>query len=133
MADPEEYRTKEEVEEWRRRDPVATFSRRLVEENVLPEDEVEKLDQEAIAAVDEAVEFADASPFPELDSLYDDIYVLGDQVRGWYTVDERSPEPHRGEEERESGEVAHDLAEKGAAYARVGEAKARKRHKRGEG
>jgi pyruvate dehydrogenase E1 component alpha subunit len=133
MADPEEYRTKEEVEEWRRRDPIATFSRRLAEEGVLSEDEVEKLDKEAIQAVDEAVAFADDSPFPELDSLYDDIYVLGDQVRGWYSVDERSPEPHRGEEERESGEVAHELAEKGAAYARVGDAKAQKRHKRGEG
>ena len=35
MADPEEYRTKEEVEEWRRRDPIATFSKRLVDEKVL--------------------------------------------------------------------------------------------------
>ena len=35
MADPEEYRTKEEVEEWRKRDPIATFSKRLVDEGVL--------------------------------------------------------------------------------------------------
>ena len=33
-------------------------------------------------AVDEAVEFADESPFPDLASLYDDVYVVGDQVRG---------------------------------------------------
>jgi hypothetical protein len=71
--------------------------------------------------IDEATEFADQSPSPELDSLYDDIYVYGDQVRGWYSVDERSPEPHRGEHERESGSVAHDLAEAGARYAAVGE------------
>ena len=49
MADPEEYRTKEQVEEWRKRDPVATFGERLVEEEVLTEDDLEKLDKQAIA------------------------------------------------------------------------------------
>jgi pyruvate dehydrogenase E1 component alpha subunit len=127
MADPEEYRTKEEVEEWRRRDPIASFRRRLAEEGVVSEEEAEELDREAVAAVDESVQFADNSPFPELDSLYDDLYVFGEQVRGWWAVDERSPQPHRGEEERESGRVAHELAEAGAAYAGVGEAQARKR------
>jgi pyruvate dehydrogenase E1 component alpha subunit len=127
MADPEEYRTKEEVEEWRRRDPIEVFKRRLVEEDVISEEDYERFDKEATAEVDEAVEFADNSPFPDLDSLYDDIYVYGDQVRGWYAVDERSPETHRGEEERESGKLAHELAEAGAAYAGVGDARARKR------
>jgi hypothetical protein len=56
--------------------------------------------------------------------------VLGDQVRGWWSVDERSPDVHRGEHERESGVVAHELAEAGAAYAGVGEAQARKRRQR---
>ena len=41
-----------------------------------------------------AVEFADASPEPPLDSLYDHLYVVGEQVPGWYAVDERSPDPH---------------------------------------
>ena len=127
MADPEEYRTKEQVEEWRRRDPISVFGERLVEERVLSKEELEGIDREANETVDEAVRFADASPFPELDSLYDDLYVLGDQVKGWYAVDERSPEPHRGERERDSGVVAHDLAEAGAAYAGVGEARARRR------
>ena len=44
----------------------------------------------------------------------------------WWTVDERSPEPHRGEREREAGDVPHELAEKGAAYANVGDRKSRK-------
>ena len=106
MADPEEYRTKEEVEEWRTRDPIAAFTKRLVEENVLTEDDAKKLDDEAMARVDEAVEFADKSPFPDLDSLYDDIYVLeSDEAPGWWSVDERSPEPHPGEKEREAGKV----------------------------
>jgi pyruvate dehydrogenase E1 component alpha subunit len=101
MADPEEYRTKEQVEQWRRRDPIATFGRRLVEEGVIREDDRERLDGEAIHTVDEAVAFADASPFPEPSSLYDDVYVLGDQVHGWYSIDERSAGVHRGEDERE--------------------------------
>jgi pyruvate dehydrogenase E1 component alpha subunit len=136
MADPEEYRTKDEVEEWRRRDPIASFSKRLVDDGVFSEDELEKFDQEAVAQVDESVQFADNSPFPELDSLYDDLYVFGEQVksRPWWSVDERSPEPHRGEEEREAGRLPHELAEAGAAYAGVGEAQERKRrHRQAEG
>jgi pyruvate dehydrogenase E1 component alpha subunit len=132
MADPEEYRTKEEVEEWRGRDPIATFSRRLVEEEVLNEEQLERLDAEAVEIVDESVKFADGSPFPELDSLYDGIYVLeGDRAPAWWTVDERTPEVHRGEEEREAGRVPHELAEKGAAYAGVGEQQERRRRQEG--
>jgi pyruvate dehydrogenase E1 component alpha subunit len=127
MADPEEYRTKEEVEEWRRRDPIEQFSRRVTDEKVMSGKDIEKLDAEATETVDEAVEFAEQSDFPDLDSLYDEIYVFGGEVPGWWTVDERSPEVHRGEREREAGQVPHELAEKGAAYARVGETKARGR------
>src|SRR5437016_3520320 len=99
---------------------------------MLSDGDLEKFDQKAVQRVDEAVEFADNSPFPDLDSLYDDIYVYGDQVRGWYSVDERSPEPHPGEHERESGSVAHDLAEAGAAYASVGDAQQRRRQQHAE-
>jgi pyruvate dehydrogenase E1 component alpha subunit len=101
MADPEEYRTREQVAEWRRRDPIALWSARLVEEGVLDEAAVKASDEEAAERVDDAVAFADASPFPAPESLYDDVYALGDQVRGWYSVDERSPGVHRGEDERE--------------------------------
>jgi pyruvate dehydrogenase E1 component alpha subunit len=101
MADPEEYRTKEQVEEWRRRDAISSFGARLVEAGVIDDAELAQLDADAIAAVDEAVAFADASPFPPPESLYDDVYVLGDQVQGWYSVDERSAGVHRGEDERE--------------------------------
>jgi pyruvate dehydrogenase E1 component alpha subunit len=126
MADPEEYRTKEEVEEWRQRDPIKAFADRLIDEDVLTQEDVEKFDQQAIETVDEAVKFADESPFPDLDSLYDDIYVFDSDVPAWWTVDERSPEVHRGEREREAGDVPHKLAEQGAAYAGV-ERRARKR------
>jgi len=117
MADPEEYRTKEEVEEWRKRDPIATFGKQLVDAGVLDDEGLEKLDQEAVETVDEAVKFADKSPFPDLASLYDHVYSYGEQVKGWYTVDERSPGTHPGERERDAPQIAHDLAEAGAAYA----------------
>src|SRR5947199_9352138 len=81
MADPEEYRTKEEVEEWRSRDPIATFRERLTADDVLSDEDADAIDEQAVKTVDEAVEFADASPFPDLDALYDDIYVVGEQVR----------------------------------------------------
>jgi hypothetical protein len=101
MADPEEYRSKEQVAEWRKRDPITTFADRLYEEEFLEEGEADKLDEAATKQIDEAVTFADKSDFPPPESLYDHIYVLGDQVRGWYSVDERSPGVHRGEDERE--------------------------------
>jgi pyruvate dehydrogenase E1 component alpha subunit len=100
MADPEEYRTKEQVDEWRKRDPLVVFGDQLVEAGILDEDARAQLDRETIERVDAAVAFADASPHPGPNDLYDDIYVLGDQVRGWYSVDERTPTPHRGEDER---------------------------------
>jgi pyruvate dehydrogenase E1 component alpha subunit len=115
-ADPEVYREKEEVEEWQRRDPIETFAARLAEEKVLGDDDVEAIRDEAEKAVVEAVEFADESPEPALESLYENLYVLG-EGGGWYAVDERTPEPHRGELEHEAGEEAQRLAEAGAAYA----------------
>jgi pyruvate dehydrogenase E1 component alpha subunit len=104
MADPEEYRTKEQVAEWRKRDPIETWGERLVEEGVLSQEEREEIDRQAIARVDEAVAFADASPFPTPESLYDNVYVLGGQVKGWYSVDERGAGVHRGEDERRMAE-----------------------------
>jgi pyruvate dehydrogenase E1 component alpha subunit len=116
-ADPEVYREKEEVEEWQRKDPIETFAARLIEEKVISADDVQAIRDEADQAVVAAVEFADDSPEPPLDSLYDHLYVYGDQVPGWYGVDERSPDSHRAEQERKAGERARELAERGAAYA----------------
>jgi len=101
MADPEEYRTKEQVQEWRKKDPITTFADRLLEQGALDEGEPDRIDQAVVERIDEAVAFADRSPFPPPESLYDSIYVLGDQVKGWYSVDERSAGVHRGEHERE--------------------------------
>jgi pyruvate dehydrogenase E1 component alpha subunit len=128
-ADPEVYRTKEEVQQWRERDPIQVYARLLQEAGHLDEQGLEELDRKAIEVVDEAVKFADESPAPALESLYDNIYVLGDQVQGWYSVDERTPEVHRGEDEPEVGKsgVAQELAEAGAAYAGAGNVQRRRR------
>jgi pyruvate dehydrogenase E1 component alpha subunit len=131
-ADPEVYRTKEEVQEWRERDPIVLFTNRLKEAGIVDDEEVSKRDRRAIEIVDAAVEFAEASEDPPLESLYDNIYVLGDQVQGWYSVDERTPQVHRGEDEHEIGArgTPHDLAEAGAAYAGPGDAQRRRRQER---
>jgi pyruvate dehydrogenase E1 component alpha subunit len=128
-ADPEVYRTKEEVKQWRERDPITAYAKLIQEAGYLKEGEFEEHDRQAIAIVDEAVKFAEESPAPALESLYENVYVLGDQVQGWYSVDERTPDVHRGEDEPEIGKggVAQELAEAGAAYA--GPAQAQKRHR----
>jgi pyruvate dehydrogenase E1 component alpha subunit len=116
-ADPEVYREREEVEEWQQKDPIELFARRCVEANVLGEREVRQVRDRADELVKAAVEAAEASTEPALDSLYENLYVL-DEPGGWYAVDERSPEPHRGEREEEGmPAAARELAEAGAAYA----------------
>ena len=113
--------------QWRERDPIVLYAQRARGGRVASTTPASRSStRRRSRAVDEAVAFADESPQPALESLYDDIYVLGDQVQGWYSVDERSPEVHRGEDEREVGArgVAHELAEAGAAYAGAGDVRA---------
>jgi pyruvate dehydrogenase E1 component alpha subunit len=86
MADPEQYRSKEEVAQWRERDPIPAFGELLLREGAIDEAERERIDGEAIAKVDAAVEFAEASPFPAPESLYDDVYVLAPGAPGWYST-----------------------------------------------
>jgi len=117
-ADPEVYRDKEEVEEWQQKDPIESFAKRLIDEGVIDEGHLEGVREEVDAQVKEVVEFADASPEPSLDSLYDNLYVFGDEGEGWYAVDERTPDTFRGEREREAAESdrVRELHEAGAAY-----------------
>jgi pyruvate dehydrogenase E1 component alpha subunit len=70
MADPEEYRDKEQVEEWRKKDPIPAYAERLE----LSEDELSKLDEAAVERIDEAAAFAEESDFPSPESIYDHIY-----------------------------------------------------------
>ena len=87
MADPEQYRTKEQVSEWRKRDPIALFARSTCGGQArcnVEQIEADPFDREAVdEPIDQAVAFAVyASPHPAPESLYDNIYVLGNQVRG---------------------------------------------------
>lgn len=73
IADPSEYRTKEEEEFWKQRDPITNFRAKLVSDKTATEGELDGIDEEVEKIVDEAVDFANASPEPELGDLYNDI------------------------------------------------------------
>jgi pyruvate dehydrogenase E1 component alpha subunit len=62
MSDPGQYRTKDEVEEWKKRDPVSTARRRLVEEAHVAEQELKALEARVKEEIDDAVRFAEDSP-----------------------------------------------------------------------
>lgn len=74
MADPELYRTKQEVEEWRARDPIVRFQRELESEGILTDEDWQRLVEEIDKLSDEWVRFADESPDPPLETLYEDVY-----------------------------------------------------------
>jgi len=73
-ADPGDYRTKEEIEEWRQKDPIGEVEQRLLDNKVLTEEDVERIQEEIRKRVQESLKFADESPFPELDELDQHIY-----------------------------------------------------------
>jgi pyruvate dehydrogenase E1 component alpha subunit len=75
MSDPGKYRTKDEVEQMMRYDPIFQWSRRLVEQERVGEAELKAMDQQVLAQVEEAVRFAEASPPPAPESLWEDVYV----------------------------------------------------------
>ncbi|RCW84903.1 pyruvate dehydrogenase E1 component alpha subunit [Halanaerobium sp. DL-01] len=74
-SDAKVYRTKEEEEEWKQRDPIADFEQILIEQNLLDEDKIKEIKNEVDAEVKEAVEFAKESPYPDKDEIFDDVYV----------------------------------------------------------
>ena len=80
MSDPGKYRTKEEVEEMMRFDPVHLFGKRLIEEERFTEAELAEADKDVIAQVDEAVKFTEQSPFPGLETMHEDVYVRSPYV-----------------------------------------------------
>jgi len=75
MGDPQRYRTKEEVEEAKARDPIARWRRTLQENELATEDEMLKIRDEVDAEVEEAVRFAENSPPPDPGALHNDVLV----------------------------------------------------------
>lgn len=77
MGDPgTSYRTKEEIEEWRKRDPIARLRVQLVKEKVLTESELEEIQTATMQELDEAVKFAVESPEPKVEEALEDIYYI---------------------------------------------------------
>jgi pyruvate dehydrogenase E1 component alpha subunit len=74
MFDPELYRDKAEVDEWKKRGPIHTFTDRLKAQGLLTEEEFQGLDAKAGAEVDAAVAFAEAGTWESVDDLYRDVY-----------------------------------------------------------
>jgi pyruvate dehydrogenase E1 component alpha subunit len=73
-GDPMVYRSRGEMEEWRRRDPVVAFRVRLLTEAGVPEQEIIAVEQEVQAVLDEAVRFAKSSPKPAPETALAGVY-----------------------------------------------------------
>ena len=74
MSDPGKYRTKDEVEEYKHQDPILLLKSEMVDAALLTEADYNKFDGEAKRIAQEAVDFAEASPEPGLETMYEDIY-----------------------------------------------------------
>ena len=72
-GDPQHYKTENEMEEWEKKDPLS-FKERLVEMDVLTEAEVENIKQEIRLAVEEALRYAEESPYPEPEEVTKDLF-----------------------------------------------------------
>lgn len=75
MGDPERYRTSDEVHRWQESDPIGIFHRKLVDMQVATDDELNHLADQAEQEVVEAVAFAESSPEPTSDFVFEHVYV----------------------------------------------------------
>jgi len=78
MSDPQKYRTKEEVESYKLKDPIEIVKQAIEKEGYADEKWFEEIAAKVKAQVDEAVQFAEESPWPEASELYTDVYVQND-------------------------------------------------------
>lgn len=75
MGDPERYRDKSEIDRWQQDDPIGIYRKALIEEGKFKQEELDKADREAEKEIAEAIKFAESSPDPNPEALYEDIYV----------------------------------------------------------
>ena len=78
MSDPAKYRTKDEVEEYRHRDSIEAVRHTIVSNGMATEAELDAIDERIKARVQESVDFAENSPYPDAAELYHDVYVQSD-------------------------------------------------------
>lgn len=78
MSDPAKYRSKEEVEEYKESDPIEFVLKKIREHKFATEEEIEAINEKVKAEVDESVQFAEESPYPDAAEVYKDIYVEDD-------------------------------------------------------
>jgi pyruvate dehydrogenase E1 component alpha subunit len=74
MSDPQKYRAKQEVEEWIEKDPITHCLNIIKSNKWLVEKEIKEIEDWVKKEVEESVEFAENSPYPEGKELYEDIY-----------------------------------------------------------
>lgn len=78
MSDPAKYRTKEEMEEYKLKDPLETTLVKLKNDFGISDEEIEKINERVKNEIAEAVKFADESPYPDDDEIYKDVYAQQD-------------------------------------------------------
>ena len=74
MYDPELYRTKAEVDEWRQRDPIPAYSDSLKRDGLLTDADVQRIEAGIAAELDDAIRFAEESPWEPAENLLTDVY-----------------------------------------------------------
>lgn len=74
MSDPQKYRTREEIDEYRKRDALQSFAGRLVDAGIIAQNDVDGMVKRIETQIEDAVAFAEQSPEPSLSELYTDIY-----------------------------------------------------------
>ncbi|HDK7173917.1 pyruvate dehydrogenase (acetyl-transferring) E1 component subunit alpha [Clostridium botulinum] len=81
-GDPCVYKPTEEQEEWLAKDPIPRFEKYLVENEILTEEKLKEVQNKVESQIDEAVDFANNSPYPELESVLEDVYTdIKEEVR----------------------------------------------------
>ncbi len=78
MSDPANYRTKEELHHYMEQDPIATLEETILTNQIATEEELLIIKDRIKAEIDDAIKFAEESPFPDPSELYSDNYVQED-------------------------------------------------------
>lgn len=78
MSDPAKYRSKEELEEYKQKDPIETTLETIQQQKYATEEEIEIINEKIKAEIDDCVKFSEESPFPDASEVYTDIYAESD-------------------------------------------------------